>query len=168
MHSENYTTSNLPSLYNRVQKNITMRKWKRQIFCWRSGNSINKKTTPGQANPWYPLFRRQSLYIDSITHIPDAAIVSSTLTCNPTQTPPNQVTYLKESSMESFILGPTPKIDFSSHSNSTRKLLESEQIITITSKINSLSTMEFTTEFLQTTCLGASIYRLQKSKIASD
>jgi hypothetical protein len=28
--------------------------------------------------------------------------------------------------------------------------------------------MEFTTEFLQTTCLGASIYRLQESKFASD
>jgi len=26
---------------------------------------------------------------------------------------PNQVTYLKGSSMESFTLGPTPKIDFS-------------------------------------------------------
>jgi hypothetical protein len=26
---------------------------------------------------------------------------------------PNQVTYLKRSSMESFTLGPTPKIDFS-------------------------------------------------------
>jgi hypothetical protein len=29
------------------------------------------------------------------------------------RTPPNQVTYLKESSIESFTLGPTPKIDFS-------------------------------------------------------
>jgi len=28
--------------------------------------------------------------------------------------------------------------------------------------------MEFTTEFLQTTCLGASIYRLQEFKFASD
>jgi len=28
--------------------------------------------------------------------------------------PPNQVSYLKGSSMESFTLGPTPKIDFRS------------------------------------------------------
>jgi len=28
--------------------------------------------------------------------------------------------------------------------------------------------MEFTTEFLQTTCLGVSIYRLQESKFGSD
>jgi hypothetical protein len=34
------------------------------------------------------------------------------LTCNPTRTPPNQVSYVKGSSMESFTLGPTPEIDF--------------------------------------------------------
>jgi hypothetical protein len=32
--------------------------------------------------------------------------------CNSTRTLPNQVSYLKGSSMESFTLGPTPKIDF--------------------------------------------------------
>jgi hypothetical protein len=40
-------------------------------------------------------------------------VVPCSLTCNPTRTPPNQVSYLKGSSMESFTLGPTPKIDFS-------------------------------------------------------
>jgi hypothetical protein len=39
-------------------------------------------------------------------------VVPCTLTCNPTRTPPNQVSYLKGSSMESFTLKPTPKIDF--------------------------------------------------------
>jgi len=39
-------------------------------------------------------------------------VVPCSLTCNPTRTPPNQVSYLKGSSMESFTLGPTPKIDF--------------------------------------------------------
>jgi hypothetical protein len=111
--AENYGTSNLSSVFNSVEQNITMRKIKRRIFCRQSVNSIKRKTTSGQPNPRYPLFRRQSQYIDSNTHIPDAAIVSSTLTCNPTRTPPNQVTYLKGSSMESFTLGPTPKIDFS-------------------------------------------------------
>jgi hypothetical protein len=33
---------------------------------------------------------------------------------NSTRMFPNQVTYLKGSSIESFTLGPTPKIDFSS------------------------------------------------------
>jgi hypothetical protein len=36
----------------------------------------------------------------------------SYLTCNSTRTLPNQVSYLKGSSMESFTLGLTPKIDF--------------------------------------------------------
>jgi len=39
-------------------------------------------------------------------------VVPCSLTCNPTRTPPNQVSYLKGSSMESFTLGSTPKIDF--------------------------------------------------------
>jgi hypothetical protein len=53
-------TSNLPSVCNSVQQNITMQKLKRQIFCWQSGNSIKRKTIPGQPNPGYPLFRKQS------------------------------------------------------------------------------------------------------------
>jgi transposase len=75
--------------------------------------------------------------------------------------PPNQVIYLKGSSMESFTLGPTPKIDFSFNSNNTWQRLESEQISTVTLKYNSLSTTEFNTEFLQFLSLGAFIYRLQ-------
>jgi hypothetical protein len=46
------------------------------------------------------------------SHTPDAVVVPCSLTCNPTRTLPNQVSYLKGSSMESFTLGPTPKIDF--------------------------------------------------------
>jgi hypothetical protein len=40
-------------------------------------------------------------------------VVPCSLTCNPTRTLPNQVSYLKGSSMESFTLGPTLNIDFS-------------------------------------------------------
>jgi hypothetical protein len=39
-------------------------------------------------------------------------VVPCSLTYNPTRTPSNQVSYLKGSLMESFTLGPTPKIDF--------------------------------------------------------
>jgi hypothetical protein len=71
--------------------------------------------------------------------------------------------------MESFTLGPTPKIDFSfstttAHNGTQQQRLESERISTTTPKINSLSSMEFNTEFLQITCLEASIYILQKLK----
>jgi hypothetical protein len=43
----------------------------------------------------------------------DAVVVPCSLTCNPTRMLPNQVSYLKASSMQSFILGPSPQIDFS-------------------------------------------------------
>jgi hypothetical protein len=43
----------------------------------------------------------------------DAVVVPYSLTCNQTQTLPNQVSYLKESSMEFLTLEPTSKIDFS-------------------------------------------------------
>jgi hypothetical protein len=43
---------------------------------------------------------------------PNVVVVPWTLTYNPTWTLPNEVTYLKGSSMESFTLGPTLKIDF--------------------------------------------------------
>jgi hypothetical protein len=44
---------------------------------------------------------------------PDVVVVPCSLTCSLTRTLPNQVSYLKGSSMESFTLGPTPKVDFS-------------------------------------------------------
>jgi hypothetical protein len=34
-------------------------KWHRD-FCWRSGNSVKRKTTPRQPNPGISLFRRHS------------------------------------------------------------------------------------------------------------
>jgi hypothetical protein len=37
-----------------------MYKIKIHIFCLQSVNSVKIKTTPGQPNPGYPLFRRQS------------------------------------------------------------------------------------------------------------
>jgi hypothetical protein len=68
---------------------------------------------------------------------------------------------LPTKSMESFTLGPTPKIEFSFSTQRQRR--ESEWIRTTTPKINSLSSTKFNTEFLQVTCLGASIYKLLKT-----
>jgi hypothetical protein len=66
------------------------------------------------------------------------------------RTPPNQVTYLKGSSMESFTLGFLPKIDFNMGTATVlRQRLESKLISTITPKLYSLSSKEFNTEFLQ-------------------
>jgi len=75
---------------------------------------------------------------------------------------PNQVSYLKGSSMESFPFGPIPKIDFRSEQQQhTLQWLQRDLLSTITSQFNSLSTKEFNTEFLQFSSLGTSIYKLQ-------
>jgi hypothetical protein len=82
-------------------------------------------------------------------------VVPYSLTCNPTRMLPNQVSYLKGSSMESFILGPTPKIDFKCSAATThlqwlqRKNNFSEDLWN--SIPNSCSSQ----------CPGASIYRLR-------
>jgi hypothetical protein len=81
-------------------------------------------------------------------------VVPCSLMCNPTQTLPNQVSYLKGSSMKSFTLGPTPKIDFRCSAATAhlkwlqRKYHVSEQLWN--SIPNSCSSQ----------CLEASIYRL--------
>jgi hypothetical protein len=56
---------------------------------------------------------------------PYATIVSCTLIRNPTWMPPNQVTYFKGSSMDSFTLGLLPKIDFTWTKSHTWQPLES-------------------------------------------
>jgi hypothetical protein len=54
---------------------------------------------------------RKSYKVVALTY-PYAVVVPWTLMHNPMWTPPNQVTYLKGSSMEYFTLGLLPKIDF--------------------------------------------------------
>jgi hypothetical protein len=82
-------------------------------------------------------------------------VVPCSLTCNPTRTLPNQVSYLKGSSMESFTLGPTPKIDFKCSTATThlkwlqRKYHVSEQLWN--SILNSCNSQ----------CPGASIYKMR-------
>jgi len=81
-------------------------------------------------------------------------VIPCSLTCNPTRTLPNQVSYLKGSSMESFTLGSTLKIDFRCSTATThlkwlqRKYHVSEQVWN--SIPNSCSSQ----------CPGAFIYRL--------
>jgi hypothetical protein len=90
-------------------------------------------------------------------------VVHCSLTCNPTRTLHNQVSYLKGSSMESFTLGPTPKIDFSCSAATThlqwlqRKLNQLNNLQNNFSKHlwNSIS------NFCSSQCPGASIYMLR-------
>jgi hypothetical protein len=84
----------------------------------------------------------------------DVVVVPCSLTCNPTQMLPNQVTYLKGSSIESFTLGPTPKIDFSLQLSTLVKRLQRDWWLL-------WALMEFTSNSCSSQCLGASIYRLR-------
>jgi hypothetical protein len=64
--------------------------------------------------------------------------------------PPNQVTYLKGTSMESFTLGLLPKIDFNTgRATALWQRLESKLISTITPNLYSPSSKGFNIEFLQ-------------------
>jgi hypothetical protein len=90
-------------------------------------------------------------------------VVPCSLMCNPTRTLPNQVSYLKGSSMESFTLGPTPKIDFSCSAATTH-------LQWLLRKRNQLNNLENNfSEHLwnsilnssSSQCPGASIYRLR-------
>jgi hypothetical protein len=72
------------------------------------------KTTRGSETQDIHYSEDEASYKAVALTYPYAVVVPWTLTCNPTWTSPNQVSYLNGSSMESFTLGPTPKIDFSS------------------------------------------------------
>jgi hypothetical protein len=81
--------------------------------------------------------------------------VPCSLTCNPTRTFPNQVSYLKGSLMESIILGPTPKIDFRC-SAATAHLQWLQRKNNFSEHLwNSISNS------CSSQCPGASIYRLR-------
>jgi hypothetical protein len=112
-------TSNLQSVCNSLQQNIKMWKLKRQIFCWRSRNSIKRKTTQDSQTHDIHYSEDKASYKAVALKYPYAVVVPWTLTCNPTRTLPNQVTYFNGSSMESFTLGPTPKIDFNFSTTTT-------------------------------------------------
>jgi hypothetical protein len=111
-----------------IKIHTTESKWHRD-FCWRSGNSIKEKPLRGSQT-------QEFQYSET------------------TRALPNLVSYLKGSSMESFTLGPTPKINFRCSAATAhlkwlqRKYHVSEQLWN--SIPNSCSSQ----------CLGATIYRL--------
>jgi hypothetical protein len=105
---------------------------------------MKRKTTPGSQTHDIHYTENKANYKTIVLTYPYAIVIPLTLTRSLSWTLPNQVSYLKGSSMDSFTLGPIPKIDF------TRTVEHTP----------SLSTMEFDTEFIQFTSLGPSIYRL--------
>jgi hypothetical protein len=74
---------------------------------------------------------------NQVFYLKGSSIESFTLgpTPHPTRMPPNQVFYLKGSSMESFALGPTPKIDFSLSTTTAHTIMPLER----TNQLNNLT-----------------------------
>jgi hypothetical protein len=89
-----------------------MRNLNKTRYLLRSGNSVTRKTTPGQPNSGNPLSKNKASYKILVLIYPYAVEIPLTLTCNPTRTLPNQIFHLKGFLMDPFTLGPTPKIDF--------------------------------------------------------
>jgi hypothetical protein len=90
-------------------------------------------------------------------------VVHCSLTCNPTRMLPNQVSYLKGSSMESFTLGPTPKIDFRCSAATTHLQWLLRKLNQLNNLQNNFS--EHLWNSIQNSCSsqcpGTSIYRLR-------
>jgi hypothetical protein len=73
---------------------------------------VKRKTTLRQPNPGTPLSKNKASYKALILTKPIVVVIPLTITQSPSSTLPNQVSYLNGSLIDSFTLGPTPKIDF--------------------------------------------------------
>jgi hypothetical protein len=76
---------------------------------------------------------------------------------------PDQVSYLKGSSMESFTLRPTPKIDFRCSATTTHLQWLQRKLISLIISQNNFSEHLWNSipNFCSSQCQGASIYRLR-------
>jgi hypothetical protein len=84
-----------------------------QIFVDEVETQLREKPLRGSQTQEFHYSEDEARYKIVTLTCTDAVVVPCSLTYNPTRMLPNQVSYLKGSSMESFSLGPTPKIDFS-------------------------------------------------------
>jgi hypothetical protein len=85
---------------------------KRQIFVDEVETQSRKKPLRGSQTQEFQYLEDEARYKIVTLACIDVVVVPYSLTCITTRMLPNQVSYLKGSSMESFTLGPTPKIDF--------------------------------------------------------
>jgi hypothetical protein len=96
-----------------VNKNQAQRKIKDIVFVDEVETQLKEKPLQGSQTQEFHYSEDEARYkIVTLTCI-DVVVVPCSLTCNPTRTLPNQVSYLKGFSMEFLTLEPTSKIDFS-------------------------------------------------------
>jgi hypothetical protein len=95
-----------------VNKNQAQRKIKDIVFVDEVETQSREKPLRGSQTREFYYSEDEARYKIVTLTCTDAVVIPCSLTCNPTRAPPNQVSYLKGSSMESFTLGRIPKIDF--------------------------------------------------------
>jgi hypothetical protein len=92
---------------------------------------MKRKTTPRQPNTGKLLLKDKASYNALVLTKPIAVVIPLTITRSPSRKLTNLVSDLKGSLMESFTLGPTPKIDFTrtiEHTPTTARELADFQI----------------------------------------
>jgi hypothetical protein len=128
-------------------------------YLLQSGNSVKRNTTPRQPNPGNPLSKNKASYKTVVLTYPYAVVIPLTLTRSPSWTLSNQIFHLKGFLMDSFTLGPTPKIGFTrtvEHTSAT-----TWELADLRFSLNTLSKLrEFNAEFCTKQKSGPSIYRL--------
>jgi hypothetical protein len=128
-------------------------------YLLRSGNSVKRKTTPGQPNLGTPLSKNKASYKTLVLTYPYAVVIPLTLTRSLSWALPNQISYLKGFLMDSFTFRLTLKIDFTRTIEHTPKT--AWELVDLRFSLNPLSKLrEFNTEFCTIDNLGPSIYRL--------
>jgi hypothetical protein len=96
-----------------VNKNQAQRKIKDTVFVDEVETQSREKPLRGSQTQEFQFSEDEARYKIVTLTCTDAVVGPCSLTCNPTRTLPNQVSYLKGSSMEFLTLEPTSKIDFS-------------------------------------------------------
>jgi hypothetical protein len=123
-----------------------MRNLNKTKYLLRSRNSVKRKATPGQPNPGTLLSENKASYKTLELTYPYAVVIPLTLIRSLSWTLHNQISYLKGFFMDSFTLGPTPKINFTrtiEHTSATAWVLADLRF-----SLNTLSKLrEFNTEF---------------------
>jgi hypothetical protein len=98
---------------------------------------MKRKTTPGQPNLGKPLSKNKASYKALVLTKPIAIVIPLTITWSPSWMLLNQVSYLKGPLMDSFNLGPTPKIDFTRIVEHTRAM--ARELVELRFSLNTLS-----------------------------
>jgi hypothetical protein len=104
------------------QKSSTTENKRHIVFVDEVETQLREKSLWGSQTQEFHYSEDEARYKIVTLTCTDAVVVPCSLTCNPTLTLPNQVSYLKGSSMEFLTLEPTSKIDFSCSATHLKRL----------------------------------------------